>query len=118
MKYFSIRMKLDDIVKDIDFEKKVLENIRYTRKIVGKSFRIILWNEKLSENNCKEFVKRNENVLFEINTKITKKFNYTWFLIESEGDKSTWRYKSADGILKGIASYTKIMKYMNEKNNK
>ena len=33
LNYFSIRLKLDDIIKDIEFEKKVLENI--TEKASG-----------------------------------------------------------------------------------
>ena len=36
------RIKLDDIVEDKDFEQKVLENIRYCRKVVGKKFRVCL----------------------------------------------------------------------------
>jgi len=118
MKYFSLRMKLDNVIKDKDFEQKVLENIRYCRKLIGKEFRVIFWNQNLSEKECEDFVKRNEKLLFEVHTKITKRFEYSWFLIESEGDKSSWRYKSDGGILKGITSYTKIMKYINNKDNK
>ena len=114
MKYFSLRMKLDDVVKDKDFEQQVLENLRYARKITGKQFRVIFWNENLTENDCKEFIKRNTHLLFQINTKITKQFRYSWFLIQSEGDKSTWRYKSDAGILKGIVSYIKLTKHINQ----
>ena len=71
MNYLSLRIKLDDIVVDRNFEIQVLENIRYCRKIVGKQFRIILWNKNLSEKECESFVKRNEHLLFEVNTKIT-----------------------------------------------
>ena len=115
MKYFSLRLKLDDVVKDKDFEQKVLENIRYCRKVVGKVFRVIFWNENLTEKQCEDFVKRNEKLLFEVNTKITKRFEYSWFLIESDGDKSKWRYKSEGNILKGIASYIQLMKHMNKR---
>ena len=113
--YYSLRLKLDDIIIDRDFEIKVLENIRYCRKIVGKQFRVIFWNENLTEKQCKKFVERNEKILFEITTKITKRFEYSWFLIKSDGDKSRWRYKSDEDILKGIASYVQLMKYMNER---
>ena len=115
MNYFSIRIKLDDVMKDLDFEQKVLENVRYARKITGKKFRVIFWNEKLTEKQCKDFVKRNEKILFEVTTKITKKFEYSWFLIKSSGDKSTWRYKSESDIFKGIASYIELIKYMDTK---
>jgi hypothetical protein len=115
MNYFSIRIKLDDVIKDLKFEKKVIENIRYARKITGKKFRVIFWNQNLTEKQCKKFVERNEKILFEMTTKITKRFEYSWFLIKSDGDKSRWRYKSDEDILKGIASYIKLMKYMNER---
>ena len=116
MKYFSLRIKLDDIVIDKDFEKNVLENIRYCRKLVGKQFRVIFWNENLTDIECENFVKRNEHLLFEVTTKITKIFEPVWFLIRSEGDRSSWRYKSDGAILDGIASYLKIVKHMNNIN--
>ena len=114
--YFSLRMKLDDIIKDKDFEQKVLENIRYCRKLVGKQFKVILWNENLTQKQCEDFVKRNEKLLFEITTKITKRFDNTWFLIESNGDKSNWRYKHDGDIVRGIAAYIKMIKHMNNVN--
>ena len=68
-------MKLDTIIINEDFEKKVLENIRYCRKLVGKQFRVIFWNENLTEKQCEDFVKRNEHLLFEVHTKITHSFS-------------------------------------------
>ena len=118
MNYFSIRIKLDDVIKEVDFEQKVLENIRYARKMTGSKFRVIFWNQNLSENDCREFVKRNENILFEVTTKITKKFEYSWFLIRGSGDKSTWRYKTDNNIFEGITSYIKLIKHMNRKHGK
>ena len=89
--YFSLRMKLDAITINEDFEQKVLENIRYCRNLVGKQFRVIFWNENLTEKQCEDFVKRNEHLLFEVHTKITREFQNTWYLIESESEKSRWR---------------------------
>lgn len=114
MKYYSLRMKLDAIIINEDFEKKVLENIRYCRKLVGKQFRVIFWNENLSEKECRDFIERNEHLLFEVHTKITKNFNNAWYLIESEGEKSRWRYKSEGDVLDGITSYIKLIKHMNK----
>ena len=116
LRYYSLRIKLDDVVKDLDFEQKVLENIRYCRKLVGKQFRVIFWNENVTEKQCEEFVKRNEHLLFEVHTKITNSFSTAWYLIEGEGEKSRWRYKSDGGILDGIASYIKLIKHMNKGN--
>ena len=123
--YLSLRLKLDDIVKDRDFEQKVLENIRYCRKIVGKHFRVIFWNENLTEKECREFVKRNEKMLFEINTQITSKnspFDSCWFLINTDNnDKCKSRYRYEGNILTGIAEYIKMVKHfqrsMNEDSN-
>jgi len=114
MKYFSLRMKLDTIIINEGFEKKVLENIRYCRKLVGKQFRVIFWNESLTDKQCEEFVKRNEHLLFEVHTKITKRNDIVWYLIQSDGEKSRWRYKSEGDILDGIASYIKLVKHMNK----
>jgi hypothetical protein len=114
IKYYSLRIKLDDVILNEDFEKKVLENIRYCRKLVGKQFRVIFWNENLSDTAVKDFVEQHKHILYEINTEITKKFNMTWYLIQSDGDKSRWRYKSEGDILDGIASYIKLIKHMNK----
>ena len=112
---YTLRLKLDDIIKDRDFEQKVLENIRYCRKLVGKQFYVVFWNQYLSEDECREFVRRNEHLLFEVNTKITKRFTPVWFLIKSNGDKSSWRYKSEGDIPNGIASYVKLIKHIKDK---
>ena len=116
MQYYSLEMKLDDVVKDGGTELTILENIRRCSKIVGKSFKVIFWHENLSEQDCKDFIERNEHLLFEVTTKITKIFEPVWFLIRSEGDRSSWRYKSDGAILDGIASYLKIVKHMNNIN--
>ena len=109
--FLSIRMKLDDVVKDIDFEKKVIENIRYCRRIIGQEFKVIFWNKDLTENEVKDFVKRNNNILFEINTEITKEFKLAWFVIGSE-DESKHRYLYTGEILEGISNYLKVSKVL------
>ncbi|MAH44139.1 hypothetical protein CL614_10570 [archaeon] len=112
----SLRLKLDDIIINEAFEKKILENIRYCRNLVGGQFRVVFWSDKANAYDTKEFVKRNEHLLFEVNTKITKKFAPVWYLIRGLGDKSDWRYKSesytSDDILDGIASFIKLVKHI------
>ena len=49
MKYYSIGMKLNDVIKDKDTEQIVLENIRRCSKIVGKTFKVVFWHVKLTE---------------------------------------------------------------------
>ena len=115
MKYYSIRMKLDDVVKDIDEEQIILENVRRCSKLVGKMFRVIFWHVNLTEQNCKDFVKRNEHLLFEVNTKITKRFEPAWFLINSRNEKSQARYRYDGDILKGIVQYLEIINHMKKR---
>ena len=115
MKYYSIRMNLEDVIKDTDTEQTILENIRRCSNIVGKMFQVIFWHENLLEEDCKEFVKRNEKLLFEVNTKITKKFENTWFLINSRNEKSSGRYRYEGGILEGIVEYLKIINHIKKR---
>ena len=120
MKYFSLRMKLDDVVKDRDTEKIILENIRRCSKIVGKTFKVIFWHENLSEQDCKDFIERNEHLLFEVHTQLSKQPIDTWFIIYDYLDKDKincrTRYRvEDDDILSGIARYLKVINYIKEK---
>ena len=114
--FLSLRMSLDNVVKDSELEKTIIENIRYCRRSIGKEFKIIFWNKDLSENEVKEFVKRNNDILFEINTEITKEFNLAWFVIGTE-DESKHRYMYNGGILEGISNYLKLSKILLKRRN-
>ena len=111
---FSIRMKLNDVMgKD---EQLILENIRRCKQFSGHGFKVVFWNENLSEKECKNFVKRNQKMLFEIKTKITSinsAFDNCWFLIDTNNsDKCSSRYKyKGDDILSGITEYIKMVKH-------
>ena len=116
---FSIRMKLNDVIgKD---EQVILENIRRCKQFTGKGFKVIFRNDGLSETKCKDFVKRNEKMLFEIHTKITSinsPFDNCWFLIDKKDeDKCKKRYNFRGDILSGIAEYIKIIKHLKGKEN-
>jgi len=115
MKYYSIRIKLDDIIKDKDTEQITLENIRRCSNVVGKPFQVVFWHENLKEGDCKEFVRRNEKLLFEVNTKITKNFKPVWFVINSKNERSESRYRFEGNILKGIVQYLEIINFMKKK---
>ena len=119
--HLSLRIKLDDVIKDVEMEQKILENIRRSSKIVGKKFRVIFWNENLSEKECEEFVKRNEKMLFEVTTQITSinsSFDNCWFLIDSDdSDKCKRRYCCKGDILTGIAEYIKMVKHFQRSRN-
>ena len=112
MKYYSIGMKLNDVIKDRDTEQVVLENIRRCSNIVGKVFKIVFWHDNLTEQNCKDFVKRNEHLLFEVNTQITKRIIPVWFAI---GEGKDGRYTFDGDILQGISEYLKIINHMKKR---
>ena len=118
LRYYSIRMKLNDVIKDTDTEQIILENIRRCSNVVGKYFKVVFWHENLTEQNCKDFVKRNEHLLFEVNTKITKRFNPAWFVINSENEKSQARYRYDGDILKGIVQYLEIINHIKKRDGK
>tara|TARA_R100000152_G_C6602805_1_gene59321 strand:+ start:162 stop:548 length:387 start_codon:yes stop_codon:yes gene_type:complete len=107
---YSLRIKLDDVISDKDNERIILENIKQCRLQIGKGFRLILWHENLSLEDCQKFVQRNEKILFEINTRITKSFFHSWFVIYGTGEQSTWRYVYYGDILPGLVEYKKLVK--------
>ena len=111
IKYYSIGMKLNDVIKNKDTEQVILENIRRCSNIVGKFFKVVLWHENLTEEDCKNFIKRNEKLLFEVNTKITKNKEEVWFSI---GD-GVGRYRFDGDILQGISQYLQIINHMKKR---
>ena len=112
MRYYSIGMKLNDVIEDKDIEQTILENIRRCSNIVGRFFKVVFWHLNLTEQNCKDFVKRNEHLLFEVNTKITKVQEPVWFLI---GEGKDGRYRFDGDILQGISQYIKIINHMKKR---
>ena len=115
MRYYSIRMKLNDVIKDRDTEQVTLENIRRCSKIVGKLFQIIFWHENLTEQNCKDFVKRNEQLLFKFNTEITKNPKESWFLIGSKIEKIYQRYRFDGDIISGLDEYIRLVNHIKKR---
>ena len=112
MKYYSIGMKLNDVIKDKDTEQVILENIRRCSKLVGREFKVIFWHVNLTERNCKDFVKRNEHLLFEVHTQITKRIVPVWFAI---GGGREGRFTFDGDILQGISQYLKIINHMKKR---
>ena len=111
---FSLRMKLNDVIGDN--EQVILENIRRCKQFTGKQFKVIFRNDGLSSKECKDFVERNEKMLFEINTKITSinsPFDSCWFLI---GD-GKGRYRFDGDILHGISQYLKIVNHIKKRDS-
>ena len=120
MKYYSLEMKLDDVVKDGGTELTILENIRRCSKIVGKTFKVIFWHENMTERDCKDFIERNEHLLFEVHTQLSKGPVDTWFIIYDYLDKKKincrTRYRVEDtDILSGISTYLKVINHLKNK---
>ena len=115
---YSLRMKLNDVIgKD---EQVILENIRRCKQFSGHGFKVIFRNDGLSEKKCKDFVKRNEKMLFEITSQITSvnsSFDNCWFLIDlNDSDKCKRRYCYKGDILTGMAEYIKMVKHFKKVN--
>ena len=113
IKYYSIGIKLNDVIKNKDTEQTILENIRRCSNIVGKLFKVVFWHVNLTEQECKDFVKRNEHLLFKVNTTITKIQEKVWFLIGTK--KSGGRYSFDGDILQGISQYLKIINHIKKR---
>ena len=127
MAYYSLEMKLDDVVKDSGLELTILENIRRCSKIVGKTFKVIFWHENLTEQDCKDFVERNEHLLFEVHTQLSKGPVDSWFIIYSYIDKDKIKHisklarisldaKKTDTLAKDLSSIFKFIEQLNELN--
>ena len=116
----SLRIKLNNIIIDKDYEKLVLENIRRCARVTGRGFKVVFWHKNLIENDIKRFIKRNENLLFEMNAKITKKNSnsHAWFVIDiDDSDKSLYRYKWKGDILVGLVKYIELVSCLKERDN-
>ena len=118
--YKSVGLTLDRVVKDLDYEKLIFENLKRCYKFTGKEFKVIFWNENISEKNVKEFVKRNADLLFEFKSNITKKknrsnFDSVWFVIEEEDCPVSHRYQWRGSILSGLVKYFEVASFLKGK---
>ena len=116
---YSLKIKLDDVIRNINYEQKVMENIRYCNNLSNKKFKLIFWHEDMNEQEIEDFVKRNQKVLFEVNTEITRNYyKDAWFVIDENKKEKTWRYMYDGGILEGITEYIKIIKHIKKRDNR
>ena len=120
MDYFlSLKISLDEIVSEgLDYERKIMENLfRFSNYVGSKQFKVIFYHSDIKEQQIKEFVSRQENILFQLNTKITASSCQAWFTIQSkESDKhGPYRYKYIGNIINGLAQYFKMVKHLKDK---
>ena len=114
-KYYSMRMNLEDVISDRDKELVILENIRRCNNLVGKFFKVVFWYKNLNQQECNNFLARNEKLLSNLNVKITKRFENVWFLIDSAEDKCSGRYRFEGDILEGIVQYLQIIGHIKKR---
>ena len=120
-KELSLKLSLDEIIDEgFDYERKIMENLfRFSNYIGVKHFKVIFLHKNLSEDIIKEFVRRNENVLFHISSKITTNDCTSWFVISKEKSEHkfiTYRYKYIGNILNGLPKFFEVAKTLKEKN--
>ena len=111
----SIGIKLDTVIKDSELERIVLENVVGCSKLVGNLFKVVFWHENLTGEDCKEFIKRNKEILFKVNSEITKDCNDIWFFIDSKNNNKYGRYRYDGDILQGISQYLNIINHMKKR---
>ena len=118
--YKTIGIVLDDVIKDIDFEKKVLEKLKECSKFSLHVFKVILFHRDISVKEIKAFVKRNTENLFNINVDITKQFNKrAFFMIRSYYNIiDNYRYLYVGNILDGLDQYIDLMRGIKQKKNR
>tara|TARA_Y100000034_G_scaffold19994_1_gene22734 strand:- start:231 stop:602 length:372 start_codon:yes stop_codon:yes gene_type:complete len=118
--YKTIGIVLDDVIKDIDFEKKVLEKLKECSKFSLHVFKVILFHRDISVKEIKAFVKRNTENLFNINVDITKQFNKrAFFMIRSYYNIiDNYRYLYVGNILDGLDQYIILMQNIKRRENR
>ena len=114
----SVTIPLEDFINS-DNERIILENLRRCSKLVGKTFQVNLWYTTLKQKQIKEFIERNEHLLFEVNTKISKGPERAWFCINPVRAivHGQCRYYYNGDILTGIINYLDMCKFFQKKEN-
>tara|TARA_Y100000361_G_C10960430_1_gene238537 strand:- start:185 stop:556 length:372 start_codon:yes stop_codon:yes gene_type:complete len=115
----SIKISLDEIIEEgLDYERKVMENLfRFSNYVGSQHFKVVFYHSSSDKKDIKSFVGRNENILFQINTKITTTECQAWFTIQrNKKDKQgPYRYKYVGKIIDGLSQYFKIVKHLKDK---
>ena len=114
--YRALNISLKEVINSKD-ERIILENLRRCSKLIGKSFKINFWHINLKEKIIKDFVKRNEKLLFEVNTSISRQPVRSWFCINPPGGTSSGfcRYYFSGDILSGIIKYLEVCQFLKDK---
>jgi len=114
---FSIRLRLFEVIGEN--EQLILENLRRSSILVGKTFQTIFYTEGVTKEECKHFVERNQDLLFNINTKLTKETSeHCWYLMDQYGfDECKYRYKWGGDVLTGIVRFNEMIQHLKRREN-
>ena len=113
MNNMSICINLEYLLLNEDNENSVIEKLLMCKKINHAHFNVTFWYKDIKEVEIKAFVKRNENILFELNSHITKNPKNIWFLVSTKLEMSdiysryTW---DGDNVVQGIDEYISLSK--------
>ena len=112
----SLNVPLEEFINTSD-ERIILENIRRCSRLIGKGFQVNFSYNTLDEKEIKKFVDRNEKLLFEVNTKISKQQVKAWFCVNPPEGKFAYqcRYYYSGDILTGITKYLEMHKYVRKR---
>ena len=119
-RFYSVRIDLEEMVKTVDYEIKVMEKLYKCKLNAEKSFKVIFYYENLKEDDIKEFIKRHEDSLFKLHADITNKDKIAWFCIsekEKSNTKRNLRYYYQGDILSGLDYYIKLINNINKREN-
>jgi len=118
----SVGLILDNVIKDIKIEKEILEKLRKCRDIKSMYFSTFLFHINLSSKQLKAFVKRNTDILFELNADITKQYGKRVFFMIKPLDFEVWRklinnyrYMYVGNILDGLDQYIDLMQSIKQR---
>ena len=117
----SLKISLDEIMEEgLDYERKVMENLfRFSNYVGSQHFKVIFYHSSTDKKEIESFVGRNENILFQINTKITSSECQAWFTIQKtkKDISGKYRYKYVGKIIDGLSQYFKMVKHLKDKEN-
>ena len=127
----SVGIILDNLIKDIDFEKKVLERLKGCCKFSTNAFKVVLFHYNIPSKEIKAFIKRNTESLFNIHVDITKQYNKrVFFMIRPERifyirdtvvkfykKIDNYRYMYTGNILDGLNQYITLIQHIKQKEN-
>jgi len=108
---YTLGLRLDDVIHDLDFEKQVFDNLRRCKRLIKKEFQVLFYHDDLTKQEIESFVIRNKDILFELGSEITSDYRKCWFLVTDENRQGA-RYRFQGGILPGIVQYLNLVKQL------